>query len=101
MKGVISLNKAELIEAVAAKVKPNDIKNKTAADRIINAVFDTIREQVVAGETVTIANFGTFKAVQRAEKTCINPNTKEKFVAPAKIMPKFTPGNGFKDAVND
>lgn len=94
------MNKAEFTEAVIGKVKPNDIKNKAAADRLIDAVFDVIKEEVVNGGSVTISNFGTFKAVQRAEKVCMNPNTKEKFTVAAKMSPKFVPGTGFKAAVN-
>jgi DNA-binding protein HU-beta len=94
------MNKAEFTDAVVSKVKDGDVKNKAAADRIIDAVFEVIKDEVVKGETVTIANFGTFKAVDRAERVRVNPQTHEKFTAAAKKSPKFVPGKGFKEAVN-
>lgn len=67
------MNKAEFTEAVMSKVNDGDVKNKAAADRIIDAVFDVSKNEVANGETVTIVNFGTFKAVDKAERDFINP----------------------------
>lgn len=66
------MNKAEFTEAVMSKVNDGDVKNKAAADRIIDAVFDVIKNEVANGETVTIVNFGTFKAVDKAERETLS-----------------------------
>lgn len=93
------MNKAEFTTAVMAKVKEDDIKCAAAANRVIDAVFDVIKEEVANGGKVSIANFGTFESVQRAEKTCINPATGETMTVESKVVPKFHAGKGFKDAV--
>lgn len=94
------MNKSEFTDAVVARVKPDDIKCAASADRVIAAVFDVIKDEVASGGKVTISNFGTFEAVERAEKIGHNPRTGESLVIAAKKSPKFVPGKGFKEAVN-
>jgi DNA-binding protein HU-beta len=94
------MNKAEFTEAVVSKVKPNDVASKAAANRIIDAVFEVIKDEVANGGEVAIANFGTFKAVDRAARVARNVSTGKTINVPAKKSPKFVPGKGFKQAVN-
>lgn len=93
------MNKAELIEKVSGSVKEGDIVSKAAAERIVTAVFDAIRDEVVAGNDVTLVGFGTFKSVKRAEKAGRNPATGEAMTIPATVAPKFVAGSAFKKAV--
>ncbi|MEA4912246.1 MAG: HU family DNA-binding protein [Oscillospiraceae bacterium] len=89
------MTKAELVSAVAEKVGTT----KKEADAMVETMFDAITEAIKKGEKVQIAGFGTFVAKDRAERTCINPSTKEKVKVAATRVPKFTPGKALKDAV--
>lgn len=94
------MNRAELVDAVIASAKETDVVSKAQAERMVVAVFDTIKATVASGDEVAIANFGTFKSVSKKETTARNPQTGETIKVPAKTAPKFVPGKGFKDAVN-
>ena len=55
-------------------------------ETVMDAVFDTIVDQLHAGEKVTIAGFGRFEMRQRQTKAYTNPKTKVATqLAPAKI----------------
>jgi len=90
------MTKAELIQAIAAK----DGCTKKDAEKNLNVVLDTITEQLIKGEKISLIGFGTFEVRERKEKECINPKTKEKMIAHACKAPAFKPGKGLKDAVN-
>ncbi len=46
-----------------------------------------------------MVNFGTFKPNPRKETVKRHPQTGEKIEVPAKVVPKFSPGKGFEEAV--
>lgn len=94
------MNKTELIEKVAANVKEGDFASKAAAERAVNAVFESIKDAVAAGDSVQLIGFGTFECVERAERTGRNPQTGESLVTPAHKAVKFKAGKAFKDVVN-
>ena len=89
------MNKTELIAAVAEKVG----MSKKDADAVVNAVIDTIVEEVAKEEKVQIVGFGTFEARERAARKGINPLTKESIDIAASVVPAFKAGKAFKDAV--
>ncbi|AGC69524.1 DNA-binding protein HU [Thermoclostridium stercorarium subsp. stercorarium DSM 8532] len=90
------MNKAELVNVIAAKSGLSK-KNSEAA---LNATLSAIEEALVAGEKVVLVGFGTFEVKQRAERKGRNPQTKEEIVIPASKAPVFKPGKGLKDKVN-
>ncbi len=96
---VFIMNKTELIEAVQAKVKPGDFPSKAASYRIIDATLDAIKEAVNAGDSVSLVGFGTFKAADRAPREARNPQTGEAVMIPARRVPTFKAGAGFKSLV--
>jgi DNA-binding protein HU-beta len=95
-KEEISMNKQELLEAVASQTGTS----KSAAEESINAVLATVLTEVSAGHAVQLIGFGTFGRGERAARTGRNPQTGEAVdIAAAKTV-KFTAGKAFKDAVN-
>lgn len=88
--------KKELIDAVAEKAN----LSKKDAQAAVTAVFGSIQDSLVRGESVQIVGFGTFAAKQRAQRNAINPITKEKIVVPATVAPVFKAGKGLKEAVS-
>ena len=92
------MSKADLVDAVIERCKPDDFKYHKSAERAVNAVFDIIKEQLAAGESVTITGFGTFKTVERQERTVNNPQGGS-ITIPAHTAPKFKASDGFKKLV--
>ncbi|WP_144391390.1 HU family DNA-binding protein [Pleionea sediminis] len=90
------MNKSELIDAIAAGA---DI-SKAAAGRALDATLDSITESLRKGDQVALVGFGTFSVKQRAARTGLNPQTKEKIQIPAATVPAFKAGKALKDAVN-
>ena len=99
MKGIIEMNKTELI----AKVQENiDIEvSKKDLTTILDGIIETIKTNVASGEKIALAGFGTFEAVERAARECKNPRTGEPVHVEASKAPKFKAGKAFKDAVNN
>ena len=72
-------------------------RTKKESAEIIQNVIETIMGAVASGEKVTFTGFGSFEAVNRAERNGVNPSNGEKIVIPAKKIPKFKAGNYFKE----
>ncbi|MDR5822438.1 HU family DNA-binding protein [Caballeronia sp. LZ043] len=91
-----SMNKQELIDAVASESG----MSKIAAEEAVNAVFETVSKTVAAGDAVQLIGFGSFGTGERAARTGRNPQTGETIEIAAAKTVKFTAGKAFKDAVN-
>ena len=90
------MNKKGLVEAV---MKAAEIDTKVAAERAVEAVFETIVKTMSHGEEVAIAGFGTFRVQKRAAREGRNPKTGEKIQIKASIKPKFRAGKLLNEAV--
>ena len=91
------MNKVELAKAMAEKSQYN-ISAAVAEDMII-CFMDTVKTEVGKGNPVQLIGFGTFTTSERAERKGKNPQTGAELVIPACTVPKFKPGQAFKDAV--
>jgi DNA-binding protein HU-beta len=89
------VNKAELIEAIAAHA---DI-SKAAAGRALEATISSIQLSLEKGEAVTLVGFGTFSVARRAARTARNPRTGKTLEVKASRVPKFRPGKALRDAM--
>ena len=89
------MNKAELINAVAASA---DVSKKDT-EAVITAMLDTITEALKEGDKVQLVGFGSFEVKKRAARIGRNPKTKETIKIAASKVPAFKPGKALKDAV--
>ncbi|HWC72153.1 MAG TPA: HU family DNA-binding protein [Actinomycetota bacterium] len=90
------MNKGGLV----AEVSKRTGLSKADAGRAIDAVIDSIRDSVVRGERVTLADFGTFERKHRNERIARNPRRPQiPIVVPARDLPAFTPGKEFREQV--
>lgn len=89
------MNKAELINAVAASA---DVSKKEA-EVVISAALDAITAALQEGDKVQLVGFGAFEVKKRAERIGRNPKTKEEIKIPASVVPVFKAGKALKDAV--
>jgi len=90
-----SMNKQELIAAVAATAE----LSKADAARAVDAFVSTISETLAAGDSVTLVGFGTFAVKARAARTGRNPQTGEEIKIKASKNPTFKAGKALKDAL--
>ncbi len=89
------MNKAELIEAMAADAG----LSKADAQRALEAFTGAIAKTLKKGDTVSLIGFGTFSVKKRAARTGRNPATGETIKIKASKTPSFKAGKGFKDAI--
>ena len=89
------MNKSELIEVVTQR-----LGDRKTASTAVEAVVDAITRAVAKGEKVGITGFGVFEKVDRAARTARNPATGAAVKLKKTSVPKFRPGQGFKDIVS-
>ncbi len=90
------MNKSQLVDALAARFEGN----RKAASHALESVLDTITREVAKGEKVAITGFGSFEKRVRAAGYARNPATGERIRTKKKAIPKFTPGQDFKNVIS-
>lgn len=90
------MNKAELIDSIAASA---DIP-KAAAGRALDAMIEAVEGALKKGDTVALVGFGTFSVKERAARTGRNPQTGKPIEIAAAKIPSFKAGKALKDALN-
>ena len=88
-------NKAELINAIAAESGLSKADSKKALEAFVSSVTNALK----GGDKVSLVGFGTFAVSERAERTGINPSTKQAITIPAKKVAKFKAGAELSEAV--
>jgi DNA-binding protein HU-beta len=91
-----SMNKGELIEAVAGSAG----LSRADATKAVDAVLDSITGTLSNGGSVSLVGFGTFSVKARAARAGRNPRTGETIQIPASNVPGFKAGKALKAAVN-
>lgn len=82
------MNKGELVASIAEAGGVT----KVMAENALNRVLENMVNAMEKGERVTIAGFGSFRVVERAEQKGRNPQTGQSIVIPAHNVVKFRPG---------
>lgn len=90
------MNKAELVDAIAADA---DL-SKAAAARALDSFIGNVTKALAAGDTVALIGFGSFSVTERQARTGRNPRTGEALDIKAARLPKFRAGKALKDAIN-
>ena len=89
------MKKAEIIAKIAEKSGLTNAESEKA----LEAVLDTIKESLAAGEKITFLGFGSFSVRERPAHTGRNLQTKEEIEIPAGKTPVFKAGKALKDCV--
>lgn len=90
------MNKLDLIKEVSGRTGLTQVATKD----VVEAVLEVITEELIKGEKVTIAGFGTFEVRERAERMGRNPQSGETMLIGASKNVKFKAGKSLKDKVN-
>ena len=89
------MNKAELINAVAAATE----FSKKDAEAAVTATLEAITSALKDGDKVQFVGFGSFEVKKRAARVGRNPKTNDTIEIPASVVPVFKAGKALKDAV--
>lgn len=90
------MNKLELIKEVSGRAGLTQVVTKD----VVDAVLEVITEELIKGEKVAIAGFGTFEVKERAERMGRNPQSGEAMLIASSKNVKFKAGKALKDKVN-
>lgn len=82
------MNKAQLIDAMAASAKITKVDAKKALDGFTTAVTKALK----AGDRVALVGFGSFSVTKRAARKGRNPQTGKVISIAAKKVVKFKAG---------
>ncbi len=91
------MNKRDIIN----KIYEEQEYGQAYCQTMVNAVFDTIAEALMNGESVTISGFGIFEMKNRARKEGLHPKTGERIVIEPRKVPTFKASKTFVDKVNE
>ncbi len=83
------MNKADLIDAMAADAGIS----KAAAKKALDSFTDNVTGTLSKGGRVTVLGFGTFSTSERAAREGRNPQTGKKIQIAAKTVAKFKAGS--------
>lgn len=86
------MNKTELIETIAAQCG----LSKAKAHEVVSTLIWTVSKMICDGEPVRITGFGTFGPRARRSAQRINPQTGQRIMTPAKVVPGFRPAKALK-----
>ncbi len=86
------MNKSELIKFIAEDAQ----MTQADAAKALNSFMKGVEQSLKKGEKVTLVGFGTWKVVERAARTGINPQTREKIQIKAKKVVKFNSGSNLE-----
>jgi len=90
------MNKADLVDKIAASTGIS----KTAAAAAIDTFIDTVTSALKKGDRVALVGFGTFSVSLRKARNGRNPQTGGVIKIAARRVAKFTPGVELKKHVN-
>ncbi len=82
------MNKAELIDAIAAGSGLTKADSKRALDAFIDATTNALKKS----NRVALVGFGSFSVAKREARKGRNPQTGKEITIPAKKVVKFKPG---------
>jgi len=89
------MNKAELIDAMAADANLTKADAKRALDAFVTATTKSLKK----GDRVALVGFGSFSVAKRAARTGRNPQTGKEIKIAAKKVVKFKAGSELTGSV--
>jgi DNA-binding protein HU-beta len=90
------MNKAELIDAIAAEAGLSKADAKKALDGFVNATTGAMKK----GDRISLVGFGSFSVTNRAARTGRNPQTGKEIKIAAKNVVRFKAGAELSGKVN-
>lgn len=85
--------KTDLVEDIAQETS----LSKTKAKEAVDALLESLSQELSSGSKVTLTGFGTFQVKEQKAKRGRNPQTGEVMKIPAKNVVKFSPGKALRN----
>lgn len=78
-----------------------DRTNMKAADvqKIMDKLISLMGECFQEGDSVQLANFGSFEVKKKLERVMVNPTTGQRMLVPPKLVLGFKPNAAWKDKI--
>ena len=83
------MNKAQLIDAMAAESGLTKVDSRKALDAFIKATVEALQ----SGDKLSLVGFGSFSTSERSARTGRNPRTGKEIQIPAKKVVRFKAGS--------
>ncbi|MBF0206495.1 MAG: HU family DNA-binding protein [Oligoflexia bacterium] len=93
------MNRKQLLDSILSSYPEFSGWNYRQADLFLHSMIDNIQKCLKRGEEVTLVGFGTFQKVELATRKGRNPSTGQEIDICAKSVPRFRPGQAFKDYI--
>lgn len=90
------MNHKEFVSAIASRM---NIKRQEA-ERLIEATVQVFTENLSAGNTIGINNFGNFEIKKKDERISVHPATQQRTLIPPKLVVNFKQSNYLKEITN-
>lgn len=90
------MNKAELIDAIAAEAGLSKADAKKALDAFVDATTNALKK----GDRISLVGFGSFSVSKRDARTGRNPQTGKEIKIAAKNVVRFKAGAELSGKVN-
>ena len=87
------MNKAELVEKVTNEIRLIKKTFQIAVDKIVFAITSSLAK----GEKVILVSFKNFQIMEKKARKGRNPQTGETIQISVKKVPKFVPGENFRE----
>lgn len=91
------MKKVDIIQSVHEKLGIS----KADSTRLVESVFDVMKETLASGEDVKISGFGNLAVRQKDARRGRNPQTGEEIEIAARRVLTFKPSNVLKKVLND
>jgi len=89
------MNKAQLIDAMAAESGLTKADSKRALDAFVKVTANALK----GGDRLGLVGFGSFGVAERCARSGRNPQTGKEIQIPAKKVVKFKAGSDLNEAV--
>ena len=90
------MNRKELVDAI----QKHTAVARADVDKVLGSLIQHTQAAVKKGDRVSLVGFGTFERQDRKARTARNPRSGEPVKVKATKVPRFRPGQGFKDVVS-
>ncbi len=90
------MNNKEFIAALSQQTGYSQAETQ----KMVNAVVDAMSGAFNEGDSVQIANFGSFEVKKKLERIMVNPATQQRMLVPPKLVLNFKPHLSWKEKLN-
>jgi integration host factor subunit alpha len=92
----MTMTKADIVDSITEKI---GIPKKDCI-RIVDSVFEVIKDDLCEGNDVKISGFGKWSILSKRERVGRNPQTGEEMKIEARKVVTFKSSNVLRDSVN-